>query len=125
MMDDFAGDNMDIALDKNILMEKKNDLEMEGGEVVDFLEAMGSTFPGDDFLNSFIDLSNFADIQVMYDYTFLLLFRWGWRERGWSVTYCSGLHFGHVFYLVFSVKSGYRQIKYISKCQTSLIYDDE
>lgn len=63
MMDDFAGDNMDIALDKNILMEKKNDLEMEGGEVVDFLEAMGSTFPGDDFLNSFIDLSNFADIQ--------------------------------------------------------------
>lgn len=88
MMDDFAGDNMDIALDKNILMEKKNDLEMEGGEVVDFLEAMGSTFPGDDFLNSFIDLSNFADIQVMHNYTFLLLFRWGWRERGWSVTYC-------------------------------------
>lgn len=63
MMDDFAGDNMDNVLDKNILMAKKNDMEMEGGEVVDFLEAMGSTFPEDDFLNSFIDLSNFADIQ--------------------------------------------------------------
>lgn len=78
MMDDFAGDNMDITLDKNILMEKKNDMEIEGGEVVDILEALGSTFPGDDFLNSFIDLSNFADIQVMHDYTFfLLLFGWG------------------------------------------------
>lgn len=63
MMDDFAGDNMDITLDKNILMGKKNDMEIEGGEVVDILEALGSTFPGDDFLNSFIDLSNFADIQ--------------------------------------------------------------
>lgn len=70
MMDDFAGDNMDITLDKNILMEKKNDMEIEGGEVVDILEALGSTFPGDDFLNSFIDLSNFADIQVKNDYTF-------------------------------------------------------
>lgn len=78
MMDDFAGDNMDITLDKNILMEKKNDMEIEGGEVVDILEALGSTFPGDDFLNSFIDLSNFADIQVMHDIThFLLLFGWG------------------------------------------------
>lgn len=78
MMDDFAGDNMDITLDKNILMGKKNDMEIEGGEVVDILEALGSTFPGDDFLNSFIDLSNFADIQVKHDYTFfLLLFRWG------------------------------------------------
>lgn len=78
MMDDFAGDNMDITLDKNILMEKKNDMEIEGGEVVDILEALGSTFPGDDFLNSFIDLSNFADIQVKNDYTFfLLLFGWG------------------------------------------------
>lgn len=70
MMDDFAGDNMDITLDKNILMEKKNDMEIEGGEVVDILEALGSTFTGDDFLNSFIDLSNFADIQVKNDYTF-------------------------------------------------------
>lgn len=70
MMDDFAGDNMDITLDKNILMGKKNDMEIEGGEVVDILEALGSTFPGDDFLNSFIDLSNFADIQVKNDYTF-------------------------------------------------------
>lgn len=70
MMDEFAGDNMDITLDKNILIEKKNDMEIEGGEVVDILEALGSTFPGDDFLNSFIDLSNFADIQVMHDYTF-------------------------------------------------------
>lgn len=69
MMDDFAGDNMDITLDKNILMGKKNDMEIEGGEVVDILEALGSTFPGDDFLNSFIDLSNFADIQVKNDYT--------------------------------------------------------
>lgn len=78
MMDDFAGDNMDITLDKNILMEKKNDMEIEGGEVVDILEALGSTFTGDDFLNSFIDLSNFADIQVMHDIThFLLLFGWG------------------------------------------------
>lgn len=78
MMDDFAGDNMDITLDKNILMEKKNDMEIEGGEVVDILEALGSTFPGDDFLNSFIDLSNFADIQVKHDIThFLLLFGWG------------------------------------------------
>lgn len=78
MMDDFAGDNMDITLDKNILMGKKNDMEIEGGEVVDILEALGSTFPGDDFLNSFIDLSNFADIQVKHDYTFfLLLFGWG------------------------------------------------
>lgn len=78
MMDDFAGDNMDITLDKNILMEKKNDMEIEGGEVVDILEALGSTFPGDDFLNSFIDLSNFADIQVIHDIThFLLLFGWG------------------------------------------------
>lgn len=78
MMDEFAGDNMDITLDKNILMEKKNDMEIEGGEVVDILEALGSTFPGDDFLNSFIDLSSFADIQVKHDYTFfLLLFGWG------------------------------------------------
>lgn len=70
MMDDFVGDNMDIILDKNILMEKKNDMEIEGGEVVDILEVLGFIFFGDDFFNSFIDLLNFVDIQVMYDYIF-------------------------------------------------------
>lgn len=78
MMDEFVGDNMDIILDKNILMEKKNDMEIEGGEVVDILEVLGFIFFGDDFFNSFIDLLNFVDIQVMYDIIyFLLLFGWG------------------------------------------------
>lgn len=62
MMDEFVGDNMDIILDKNILMEKKNDMEIEGGEVVDILEVLGFIFFGDDFFNSFIDLLNFVDI---------------------------------------------------------------
>lgn len=70
MMDEFVGDNMDIILDKNILIEKKNDMEIEGGEVVDILEVLGFIFFGDDFFNSFIDLLNFVDIQVMYDYIF-------------------------------------------------------
>ncbi|XP_062603338.1 uncharacterized protein LOC134265118 [Saccostrea cucullata] len=67
IMDDFAGNKMDSILDKEFLISEKSNLGMEGGEVEDFLEAMGSTFPGDDFLNSFMDLSNFTDVQENED----------------------------------------------------------
>lgn len=65
MIDDFDDNKMDSEWEKNYLVSEKSNLGIGGGEVEDFLEAMESTFPGDDFLNSFMDLSNFTDVQVI------------------------------------------------------------
>jgi hypothetical protein len=32
------------------------------------MKAIGSAFPGDDFLNSIMDLSNFSDLQVWINF---------------------------------------------------------
>ncbi|XP_055995564.1 thyrotroph embryonic factor-like [Ostrea edulis] len=59
IMDDFAGNKLIDTIDKDFLTSEKSKLGIQEVDVDDFIEAIGSTFPGDDFLNSFMDLSNF------------------------------------------------------------------
>jgi hypothetical protein len=68
-MDDFTGNKLNETIDKDFLISEESKLGMgEGYSVDDYIDALGSTFPGDDFLNSFMDLSNFADLQVIIDF---------------------------------------------------------
>jgi hypothetical protein len=63
-MDDFAGNKMNDTIDEDFLTSEKRGLGIQEADMDNFMKAIGSAFPGDDFLNSIMDLSNFSDLQV-------------------------------------------------------------